>query len=233
MTGNPLLKAKRFAVAAPTEQTATIHGVVAKTSLFLLLFALPFTYLSATEASVSLGVIGGALGVALLSGLATVYRPQWAAFTGSLYALCQGLAVAAVCQFVDQIIVTQAVLITAGIFALMLGLYVTRLIRVTETLRSIIVTSTLAVIGWYLIGFVGTMMGLDVALFHDGGLWGMGINLVILGIASVNLLLDFEHIEAIQGQAPARAEWYAAFGLTVTLIWVFLEVLEVLTTSEE
>jgi uncharacterized YccA/Bax inhibitor family protein len=169
------------------------------------------------------------LGLAFL----TIFKPKFARVTAPLYALAQGLLVGAITHLYEiqsDGIAIQAVGLTAGVFAMMLFLFATRIIKVTDKLRTGIVAATGAVCVVYLISIVASLFGAEVPFLHESSLIGIGISLVIVGVAAANLLLDFDFIErGIQAGAPRYMEWYAAFGLMMTLIWLYLELLRLLS----
>ena len=168
------------------------------------------------------------LGIAVL----TIFRPKTSPYTAPAYAAVEGLVVGAVSALYDfrfEGIVLQAVMLTAAVFALMLGLYATRVVRVTDRMRRVVVVATLAVLAVYLISLVVNLFGAEVPMIHDNGPVGILFSLAVVGIASFNLLLDFELIEqGASAGAPKWMEWYAAFGLLVTLVWLYLELLRLL-----
>jgi len=170
--------------------------------------------------------------VGFVLAIVTVFKPKIARFTGPLYAVAQGLLVGGISHIYEvrfDGIVVQAVGLTIGVFTVMLGLFAFRIIRVTEKLRMVIVASTLAVMLVYLASFVVGLLGGDIGFIHDTGAVGIGFSLVVVGIASLNLLLDFDLVEkGVAMQAPRYMEWYAAFGLLVTLVWLYLELLRLL-----
>ena len=131
-------------------------------------------------------------------------------------------------------IVIQAILGTAGTFMVMLTLYRTRIIKVTDKLRMIIVGATLGIALVYIIGIVMSFFGGGIPYIHESGPIGIGFSVVVCGIAAFNLLLDFDFIEkGSEAKAPKYMEWYAAFGLLVTLIWLYLEILRLLGKARD
>jgi uncharacterized YccA/Bax inhibitor family protein len=174
-----------------------------------------------------LPLIGG-LGVAVL----TIFKPHLARFTAPVYSALQGLLVGAISAIYNAAydgIVLQAVGLTAAVLAIMIFLYATRIIEVTNKLRTGIVAATGAVAIVYLVSIVVSLFGGEVPMIHDAGLIGIGFSLVVVAIAAFNLLLDFDLIEnGVRHGAPPYMEWYAAFGLIVTLVWLYLEILRLL-----
>lgn len=176
----------------------------------------------------------GALGV----GILTAFKPRFAVVTGPIYAVLMGLvagAMSAVFNAEYEGIVGQALALTAGVFVMMLFLYATRIIRVTEKLRMGIVAATGAIALVYLVSLgLRLIFDVQVPFLHDSSPLGILISLVIVGVAAFNLLLDFDFIErGVQMGAPKHMEWYGAFGLMVSLIWLYLEILRLLAKMRE
>ena len=164
--------------------------------------------------------------------MVTCFKPNLARFTAPIYALLEGAFLGAISGLYNEAwngIAYQAVALTVGVFAMMLFLYGTRIIRVTEKLRMGIFTATGAVCLVYLANLVFSLFGADLPFLHDTGPVGIAISLAIVGVAAFNLLLDFDFIErGAAAGAPAKMEWYAAFGLLVTIVWLYLELLRLL-----
>ena len=175
-----------------------------------------------------IAVLGG-LGVAIL----TIFKPKLSPITAPIYAAIEGLvlgAISAVYESAYDGIVLQAVMLTAGVFVLMLTLFSKRIITVDDKFRRGVMMATGAVFLVYMITLVLNLFGGSVPYIHDSGPVGILFSLVVVGIASANLLLDFDLIEkGIQAGAPKWMEWYAAFGLLVTLVWLYLELLRLLS----
>jgi uncharacterized YccA/Bax inhibitor family protein len=170
----------------------------------------------------------GAVGVAFV----TIFKPALARFTAPVYALLEGVVLGAISGLYDAVwngIVLQAVCLTIGVFAVMLFLYGTRIIKVTDRLRMGIIGATGAIFLVYLVNMVLSLFGASIPFLHDSGPVGILISLVIVAVAAFNLLLDFDFVErGVAAGAPRQTEWYAAFGLLVTLVWLYLEVLRLL-----
>ena len=169
------------------------------------------------------------LGIAFL----TIFKPRLARFTGPVYALVEGLLLGAISHVYNLAyggIVVQAVGLTLAVFGLMLFLYATRVIKVTDKLRMGIVAATGAVFLVYMVSLVLRLFGADVPFIHDASPIGILISLAVVVIAALNLVLDFDFIEqgAAKG-APKYMEWYGAFGLLVTLVWLYLELLRLMS----
>ena len=245
-SSNPALNNKVFTVSVPPvatpssgrRTTMSLDGVVQKS--FLLLSILVLTGVVAWNVTPR---VDGAVRIpgwtllALLAGLGlalvTIFRPHLANRTATPYAVCEGVVLGVISAAYESRfdgIVMQAVGLTVGVFGLLLFLYASRIIRVTENLRMGIVAATGAVMVVYLVSFVVRIFGGDVGFIHEGGAIGILFSLAVVTIASLNLVLDFDFIEkGVEGGAPRALEWYAAFGLLVTLVWLYLELLRLLS----
>lgn len=174
-----------------------------------------------------LAMIAG-LGIAIL----TIVKPTLARFTAPLYAVAEGLLLGVISRVFEvdySGIVLQAVMLTIGVFLVMLVLFATGAIKVTEKVRLAIIASTFAIAMVYLVSLVASFFGSGVPFIHDAGPIGIGFSLVVVGVASMNLLLDFDLVQrGVAARAPKYMEWYAAFGLMITLVWLYLEILRLL-----
>lgn len=237
-SGNPSLKTEAFEnfKDVRTGERMTIQGTVNKTFILLLLLLVTFVYswnqfVSSPDSVLPL-ILAGAIG-GLIIGLITVFVPKVSPFTAPIYALLQGLFLGAVsAQYEAQYggIVFQAVLITIGVLLSLLLVYKLGLIKVTQNFRLGIAAATGAIFLVYLISFVGGFFGFEIPHLHESTPLGIGISVVIVVIAALNLVLDFDFIEnAAQRQVPKYFEWYGAFGLLVTLVWLYLEILRLLS----
>jgi uncharacterized YccA/Bax inhibitor family protein len=173
-----------------------------------------------------------ALFVALGDAVATVLRPGWARVTAPLYAIVEGTVVGAISSVYERTydgIVLNAVVATVGVLAIMLFLHATRIIKVTDKLRMGIVMATGAIMLMYVFDLVLRLFGADVPFVHDSSGIGILLSVGIVVVASLNLQHDFDLVErAVAARAPKQTEWYAAFGLIVTLVWLYLELLRLL-----
>jgi uncharacterized YccA/Bax inhibitor family protein len=170
--------------------------------------------------------------VGFIAVMVTVFKPMTSHILGPVYAVGQGLFVGALSKMFDATysgIVVQAVGTTLAVFGVMLFLYRTRILRVTDKFRRIVIGATLGVMVFYLASFVFSMFGANVSFFSSSSGVGILFSLFVAGLAAFNLALDFDFIE--RGEAmglPRRMEWFAALGLLVTLVWLYLEVLRLL-----
>ena len=164
--------------------------------------------------------------------MVAIFKPRTAPFLAPLYALCYGVALGAISAVYNQSydgIVVQAVLATFSIFLVMLLLYVTRIIKVTKRFTMVVMAATLGIVVMYLITWVATLFGADIAFWNQPSALGIGITVAILIVAALNLALDFAFIErASAAGAPRHMEWTGALGVTVTMVWIYLEVLRLL-----
>jgi len=232
-TSNPLLKREDvFAPALARGEAMTLQGVINKCGILLLLClgagAFSWTHPALRGPLLLLGIIGG-----LIACLVGTFKPTTAPVAGPLYALLEGLALGAISQVIELRypgIVANALLLTFGVLGLMLVLYTTRTIRVTDRLVKGVVVATGAVFLVYMADMILNFFGFAVPYIHQSGPIGIGISLVIVGIAAFNLLIDFAVIEEGVGNGSARyMEWYCAMALMVTLVWLYLEILRLLS----
>jgi uncharacterized YccA/Bax inhibitor family protein len=169
--------------------------------------------------------------------LVTAFFPKASPVTGPIYAGLEGLALGGISSLVEkayQGIVLQAVELSVGVLAIMLFLYGVGLIRATERFKMGVVAATGAVCLVYLVGFVMSFFGAAIPYIHSSGPIGIGFSLVVVVIAALNLILDFDFIEkGVQNQAPKYMEWYGAFTLMVTLVWMYLEILRLLSKMRD
>jgi uncharacterized YccA/Bax inhibitor family protein len=227
-----------YAPPGHRDDVMTLSGVVwsAMALLVLVVGAGAFGWSAVTTSEAAGTQMPGWLFVAFFAGfgvaILTVFKPHLARFTSPVYALLMGAAVGAISRVYHEAyegIVVQAVGLTIGIFAMMLFLYATRVIRVTEKLRMGIVAATGAILLVYVASWILRIFGAEMPFIHESGPLGIGISLVIVGVASFNLLLDFDLIETgVARGLPRHMEWFCAFGLLVTLIWLYLELLRLL-----
>lgn len=238
-TANPALNAKIFSqVGARTgEERMTLEGTVNKTGilLLLLLISASFTWSryfdTEDAAAVMPWMLGGLVG-GLVFALVTIFKKTWAGVTAPVYALCEGLLLGGISSLAEARypgIVIQAVGLTFGtLFALLLA-YKSGFIKATENFKLGVAAATGAIFVLYLVSFALSFFGMSVPMIHSSGTWGILFSLFVVVVAALNLVLDFDFIEtgAEQG-APKYMEWYGAFGLMVTLVWLYIEILRLL-----
>jgi len=182
-------------------------------------------------ASVTPFIFGGAIGGFILA-LVTIFNKPASKITAPLYALCEGLVLGGVSAIFEQNypgIVIQAVGLTFATMFCMLSLYKSRIIKVNEKFIFGVATATGAICLVYLVNFIMSFFGRSIPFIYSSGLMGIGFSLLVVGIAAMNLILDFYVIEeGSKAGAPKYMEWYGAFALMVTLIWLYLEILRLL-----
>lgn len=224
----------------PSERppTMTVEGVIARSALLfpILLATALLGWRSVDRTELGARIPGWILPVLLVGfgvAVVTVFRPKLSPFTAPLYAAVEGLVVGAISAIYDirfDGIVLQAVLLTGFVFVIMLGLYGSHRVRVTDRLRKTVMVATLAVMGVYALSLLLRLFGTTVPMIHESGPVGILFSLAVVGIASFNLLLDFDMIErGVANGAPKWMEWYGAFALMVTLVWLYLELLRLLS----
>lgn len=169
--------------------------------------------------------------VGLVAALAVMFKPMWARYLAPVYAIAQGVAVGALSRiFNDQYegIVLQAVGATIGVFLVMLLLYRTGVIRVTNNFRRVVLGATLGLMFFYLASFIVSLFGPSL-IPQGSGSFSILFSVFVAGLAAFNLALDFDFIDqAERAGAPKQMEWFAAFGLLVTIVWLYLEILRLL-----
>jgi uncharacterized YccA/Bax inhibitor family protein len=232
-TSNPLLR-KGFAYSGDAESTRSMNleGVVNKTGILVLLClgagAFSWAHPELRGIFIPIGLLGG-----FIACLVGTFAPSTAPISAPFYAILEGLCIGAISQSVNLTwsgIMVNALLLTFGVLALMLVLYVTRVVRVTSRFAMGVLMATGAIAMVYLVDMVMRMFGAQVPYIHECGTVGIVISLVIVGIAAFNLLVDFAVIESnISQGAPKFMEWYCGMALLVTLVWLYLELLRLLS----
>jgi uncharacterized YccA/Bax inhibitor family protein len=178
------------------------------------------------------GVIGG-----LIAAMVTIFKKEWAATTTPIYAGLEGLAlggISAVFEARFPGLVSQAVFLTFGTLGALLLAYRSGLIRATENFKLGVFAATGGIAVIYLINFVMSFFGSSIPMIHSSGTVGIVFSVIVVGVAALNLVLDFDFIEqGAKRGAPKYMEWYGAFGLLVTLVWLYLEILRLLAKLQE
>lgn len=233
---NPLMK--ESALKAPRSMDLddlnyipmTVSGAINKTFILFAIMSLTtaVSFMMPTKFLFWVGIIGG-LGFVF----AASFKPKYSAMLAPGYAVFEGFfvgSISAMYYYTFQGIVLQAVVLTFSTLFLMLLIYKTGIIKVTEKFRAGVVMATGAVFIFYVLAMVFRMFGVYLPYLHEGGMIGIGISVVIIGIASLNLLLDFDSFEkGAENKAPQYMEWFCAMGLLVTLVWLYVEFLRLLS----
>ena len=247
-SGNPALNADTFTreargsgprgIQSTASEVMTLQGTVNKTGILLALVVLSASYtwnifFQTGDAGSVMSIAFGGFIVGLIFLVITMFKVQWAGITAPIYAIAQGLflgGISAIFEAQFPGIVIQAVGLTLGTLTSLLFLYKTGIIKPTENFRLMIVSATMGIGLLYLVSMLMNMFGSSgISFIHSNGLFGIGFSLFVVGIAALNLVLDFDFIE--QGSevgAPKYMEWFGAFSLMVTLIWLYLEMLRLL-----
>lgn len=244
-SGNPTLTEKMFdksyEMAAGNMGTMTVRGSINKFGFMMLMLIAGAAYnwnlyeqlkQNTMMTLMWVGIIGG-----LISALAITFKPNWAPFLAPLYALLEGLFIGAISAIMNAAfaesypgLIMQAVGLTFGVALAMFLLYNFRVINATERFKSIVFTATLGIGIFYLITMVLRLFGVNVSFMYDSSLLSIGISLFVVAIAALNLIMDFDMIEqGAERGAPKFMEWYGAFGLMVTIVWLYIEMLKLLS----
>ncbi|WP_123040911.1 Bax inhibitor-1/YccA family protein [Cohnella candidum] len=235
-SGNPTLNDKTFdnVKGHYGQETMTLEGTVNKSfiTLAILLGAAFCTWAMYYEGrNVAPYAVLGAIGGFILS-LVISFKPSSSRVLVPVYAALEGLFLGALSAIYDEQfhgITLQAALLTMSVFLALLLAYKTRVVRATENFKLGVIAATAGIAIVYLINIVLHFFGMNVPYLHDNGAIGIGISLVIVVIAALNLVLDFDFIESgARNGAPKYMEWYGAFGLTVTLVWLYVEIIRLL-----
>lgn len=241
-TANPALNDKTFSgfegYVAP-DQAMTLQGTVNKAGVLLLLvvaaagwtWSLFFRSPEPDPAAVMPWMIGGAIGGFILA-MVTIFKQEWAPVTSPIYAVLEGLFVGGMSSIAESQypgIVIQAVGLTFGTCLALLIAYSSGLVRATENFKLGVAAATGGIFIVYLVSIVLSLFGVEVPYIHGSGPIGIGFSVFVVIIAALNLVLDFDFIESGSRQGlPKYMEWFAAFGLMVTLIWLYIEILRLL-----
>ncbi len=245
---NPFLKNKSFSetsqldrnqvqdtILIDYDQTMTVSGTVNKTFIMLLLLVASATgiwYLGSIGYNIFPYMIAGAI-VGLILVFVAAFRPQHSTIVAPGYAIFEGLFIGGISAFFEQMypgIVIQAVGATFVTFMVCLGLYKYKIVKVNQQFRSVVIAATLAIATYYIVSWLFSMFTSFVPVHYGNSLMSIGISVFVIIIAALNLFLDFDMIEkgAAQKQ-PKYMEWFGAIGLMVTLVWLYVEFLRLIS----
>ncbi len=232
-SGNPALQSKTFKGDYSASDTRmTLEGTINKTSLSLLvLMATAFyTWNNPSPVLMMIGGIGG-----LIVAMVTIFKKHLASYTTLIYSALEGLLLGGVSRFYEMSygdgIVGQAIFLTFSIFVSLLFAYKTRIIKPTENFKLGVFAATSGIFVFYIISMIMSFFGSGMPVMNpsNASLFSIGFSVFVVIIASLNLVLDFDFIEeGAENGAPKYMEWYGAFGLLVTLVWLYLEILRLL-----
>ena len=243
-SGNPALAEKRFRDSVlddvvTYENAMTVRGTLQKFG-FLMIMVLGTALYSWKEFAsggntmplILVGAFGG-----LIIAIILTFKKEWSPFLAPAYALLEGLFVGAISAYYNYVfaakapfIIMNAVGLTLACAVAMYLLYSFKIIQATQKFKAIVMTATAGIGIFYLLTWVLSFFGVSLPFLHEGSLMGIGFSLFVVAIAALNLILDFDMIE--QGAAlgaPKYMEWYGAFGLLVTIVWLYLEMLRLLS----
>jgi uncharacterized YccA/Bax inhibitor family protein len=240
-SGNPVLSEKRFEKTLDRSDNTvmTQRGTINKFGMMmiLLLASASLTWKAAAEGkNVIPLMIGTAIG-ALIVALVLMFKPRFAAVLAPVYALLEGAVVGAVSSYYSNAfaayapnIVMQAVGLTFGVVIAMFALYHFGVIKATQKFKSIVFAATAGIAIFYVLSFVLGMFGINMPLIHESSTMGIVFSLVVVVVAALNLIIDFDMIEqgAAMG-APKYMEWFGAFALMLTIVWLYFEILRLLS----
>jgi uncharacterized YccA/Bax inhibitor family protein len=240
-SANPALNDKTFATLPGVDvaQAMTVSGTVNKTGILLVLLMLPAVWTwrmffenPGNPTVVVPWLLGGVFGGFVLA-MVTVFKQTWSPVTAPLYALAEGMFLGALSAMLEAQfpgIVIQAVGLTFGVLAALLLAYQSGMVRATENFKLGVVAATGGIVIVYLATLALGFFGVSIPYIHGSGPIGIGFSVFVVIIAALNLVLDFDFIEhGAERGAPKYMEWYGAFGLMVTLVWLYLEILRLLS----
>ncbi len=236
MTSNPMTQSTIYDGAVVDSQPMTVSGAVNKTIILLLVtfgvgvfsWTQAFNgYMDKVVMLMWVGIIAG-----LILAIIMRFKPQNAKVLSLGYAVCEGLAIGGISAMYEMQlkgIVANAALITFLTLFVMLFLYKLGIIKATDTFRKVVVTATASIAIFYLVSIVASFFSPNFIAVWNSGLLGIGLSIVFCAVAALNFILDFNFIEeGAQKMAPKYFEWFGAFSLLVTIVWLYLELLRLL-----
>lgn len=241
-SGNPTLSEGRLTQFRGVDVSGgvmTMQGAVNKTGFLLLIaiitaayvwskfFAAPEQNMASVSSLMMVGAIAG-----FVVALVTIFKESWSPITAPIYAALEGLFLGGVSSIAESQypgIGVQAVGLTFAVFVVMLAAYSSGVIKVTEKFKIGVVAATGGIAIFYFISIILGLFGIQMPFISDSSWIGIGFSVIVVGIASLNLVLDFDVIQQLsKSGAPKYMEWYGAFGLMVTLVWLYIEILRLL-----
>ncbi len=235
-TSNPALNANTFENRIAVEgDTMTLRGTVAKTGFLLFCAAGSVAWtcrLARTQPEIASRCLWGGLVGGLVFAIATIFKKEWAPITAPIYALCEGFALGGISVVLEAAypgIALQALGLTGAVTLAMLLLYASGMVRATPKFTLGVIAATGGIFLFYMIDLVMGFFGHHVSVLYSNGPWGIAISVFIVIVAALNLVLDFDFVETgVEEGAAKYMEWYSAFGIMVTLVWMYVEILHLL-----
>jgi uncharacterized YccA/Bax inhibitor family protein len=238
-TFTDLARGGQFGGALDATQSMTLSGTVNKTGILLLcaIATAAWTWRAYVQSDGDASSVGGLMIAGLIGGfivaMITIFKKEWSPVTAPIYALLEGLVLGGISAVTNARypgIGIEAVSLTFGTLLVLLLAYSSGLIPVTQKLRMGIIAATGGIAVFYLLEMVLSFFGVHFATINGNGLIGIGFSVVVVIVAALNLVLDFDFIETgVRVGAPKYMEWYGAFGIIVTLVWLYLEILRLLS----
>ena len=237
-SGNPALNNKvlKKVLAVDSVDHATIPGTISKTFILMLLLVLSGSFswgLVSSGSSILPLLVGVSFFAVFVFGLLASFLPKTASITAPLYAIAEGVLLGAVSKLENAVysgIVVQAIALTGVIFFSALFMYSAGLVKVTQKFQSIVLIATGGIFLYYLLSIILGLFHVQMPLIYNTGPAGIIFSLVVVFIAALNLFLDFNLVEtAVRNKAPKIFEWYGAFALIVTIIWLYIEIIRLLS----
>jgi uncharacterized YccA/Bax inhibitor family protein len=239
-TSNPALNEKAFQGQAVLGEAMTLQGTVNKTGLLLLCVVATsawtwgMSHSNTPEAAIP-WMLGGLIG-GFVVALVTIFKREWSPVTAPVYALLEGLVLGGISAIFEKMypgVAIQAIGLTFGTLFVLLLAYKSGMIRATQSFKIGVIAATGGIAAFYLIEMMLSLFfHIQVPAINGSGPWGIAFSLFVVIIAALNLVLDFDMIETgVRNGAPKYMEWYGAFGLMVTLIWLYLEMLRLLAKA--
>lgn len=239
-TSNPVFRNDPFSAARGGVGVMTIGGTVWKTGFLLLLAVatgsitwMQFVARGAQGPGAVMPFVFGAAIVGFIVAIGTSFKPAWSPVLAPVYALIEGVVLGGISAFYNTQYPGIAFAAAGGTAATLAGLlfaYQTGIIRASNNFKRGVIAATMGIALFYVISMVLGMFNVQIPGVFDSGLLGIGFSVFVVIIAALNLVLDFDRIEqGARGGAPKYMEWYGAFGLMVTLIWLYLEILRLLS----
>lgn len=237
---NPTLSEKTFIKAAqdgtysaPMTVQGTVNKIIIMGALVVVTAAVSWFLIASNPSKLAMPVMIGSMIAGLILSIVLAFKTHLAPTLAPIYAVVEGVFVGAITLVFEAMypgIATSAVLLTFAVLAAMVGLYKAGVIRATPKFRRIIFAATAGIALFYMMSWIMRMFGIQMPLLYDNGLFGIGFSLFVVGLAAFNLVIDLDNIE--QGAAygaPKYMEWYCAFSMIVTIVWLYIEILRLLS----